>query len=488
MNEFNKNVLKKTNKQNELKIIINLHPSVIHYLSFTVFDEEFVQNNKVKCKIIINGKEDFELKQLCIQLKDEKFNNFIINNNIEILEIILKETKTITILDNMFYIGIGEIMLIDFENWDTSNVTSMKGMFSYCRLCDNIKGISTLNTSNVNDMSYMFENCYNIPDISNWITSNVKDMSYMFSGCKNIPDISKWNTSNVKSMNHMFEDCRDIHSFSLFWNTSNVEDMSYMFAGCNNIPDISKWNTSNVKNMKGLFYESSSLSSLPDISIWNIENVEDLSNMFDGCKSLKALPNISKWDLSNIKDMSYMFHNCWYLTSFPDISNWKIKDVKNMNHMFHNCFSVLSFPKLNWDISNVQDLSFMFHNFPLYLINFQWNFLQYQNTNHMFTNFDNYTSSNEIINVGFNLTNDRKLNVVVYNDVLVEDLIDKCFWNNKIINYKENKVKFLFNGNELDKKLTVLENGIINRNHVRIQVLDVHNLLGGRFGFRDILY
>ena len=63
----------------------------------------------------------------------------------------------------------------------------------------------------------------------------------MFAGCKNIPDISKWNTSNVKNMSHMFEDCRDIHSFSLFWNTSNVEDMSYMFAGCNNIPDISKW-------------------------------------------------------------------------------------------------------------------------------------------------------------------------------------------------------------------------------------------------------
>ena len=154
-----------------------------------------------------------------------------------------------------------------------------------------------------------------------------------------------------------------------------------------------------------------------------------------------------------------MFHNCWYLTSFPDISNWNTYNVKNMSHMFHNCFSVLSFPKLNWDISNVLDMSFMFHNFPLYLINFQWNFLQYQNTNHMFTNFDNYSSSNEIINVCFEFGNGRKY-VTVYNDVLVEDLIDKCFWKNKIINYKESELTFSFNAQKLDKNLTILECGI----------------------------
>ena len=136
--------------------------------------------------------------------------------------------------------------------------------------------------------------------------------------------------------------------------------------------------------------------------------------------------------------------------------------------MFHNCYSLLSFPKLNWDISNVHDMSFMFHNFPLYLINFQWNFLQYQNTNHMFTNFDNYTSSNEIINVGFNLNNNFS-NVIVYNDVLVEDLIDKFLWNNKIINYKENELTFSFNVQKLDKNLTLIEYGI--KDSSRIQVL-----------------
>ena len=185
--------------------------------------------------------------------------------------------------------------------------------------------------------------------------------------------------------------------------------------------------------------------------------------------------------------MSYMFHNCWYLTSFPNISKWNISQVKNMSHMFHNCYSLLSFPKLNWDISNVQDMSFMFHNFPLYLINFQWKFLQNQNINHMFTNFDNYSSSNIIISVGFYLENGNKSNVTVYNDVLVEDLIDKCFWKNKIINYKESELTFSFNNKILDKNLTLSEYNVFTTQLI-IQAVDKGNLIGGWFGFRNILY
>jgi len=259
--------------------------------------------------------------------------------------------------------------------------------------------------------------------------------------------------------------------------------MSYMFTGCNNIPDISKWNTSNVKNIKGLFYESFFLSELPDISNWNIKNAKDLSNMFDGCKSLKALPNISKWDTSNVKDMSNMFHNCWYLTSFPDISNWKIKNVKNMSHMFHNCFSLLYFPKLNWNISNVQDMSFMFHNFPLNLINFKWNISNNQNANHIFTNFDNYTSSNIKITVSFRLTNVINGTVVVYNDILVEDLIDKFFWNNHIIDYNSDGLKFIFNNKKLNKNKKLSESGVING--VIIEAIIPRNLIGG---YRNKIY
>ena len=104
MNEYKKNVEKETNKQNELKIIIKLNPSdKSYYVRFTVFGEEFVKNNNEKCKIIVNGVENFELSQLCVDNKDENINNFLLKNSSDNLEIILKETKTITNMDNMFH-------------------------------------------------------------------------------------------------------------------------------------------------------------------------------------------------------------------------------------------------------------------------------------------------------------------------------------------------------------------------------------------------
>ena len=64
----------------------------------------------------------------------------------------------------------------------------------------------------------------------------------------------------------MFNKCRSfkmINKLNIFY----VTDMSYIFISY--LCDISKWDTNNVKNMNGIFYGSSSLSSLPDISKWN---------------------------------------------------------------------------------------------------------------------------------------------------------------------------------------------------------------------------
>ena len=63
------------------------------------------------------------------------------------------------------------------------------------------------------DMSYMFQGCSSLKDInlSNFNTSNVTNMSWMFNGCEllsSLPDISKWNTSNVTEMSRMFDGCK----------------------------------------------------------------------------------------------------------------------------------------------------------------------------------------------------------------------------------------------------------------------------------------
>ena len=384
-------------KQNELKIIAKINAQY-----FQLFRYEFIEKNKDKCELFINGK-NVEFKSFNDEIKDYKFLNQVINKYNGIIEIVLKETKIITNMDYMFWPKCDFISL-NFEKWDVSNVTSMKCMFNNC---GNIKGISNWNTSNVTNMSYMFSYCKEIPNISSWDTSKVSDMSYMFSNCNNIPSIFNWNISNVL-------------------------DMSYMFRGCNYIPDISEWDTSNVKNMCGLFYDSNLLPFLPDISNWNTSNVENMSGMFYKCKSLKSLPNISKWDTFHVKDMSHMFHHCWSLTSFPNISNWNINNVKNMSNMFHNCWGLTSFPLLNWNISKVQNMDFMFYNIPLPLIKFKWNISKNQNAFRMFTNSYNYNPllRRNVINIIFNLPSGIKYTAIFYSDTIVMDLIDEFYKKN----------------------------------------------------------
>jgi len=235
-----------------------------------LFGEDFVENNKNNCKLIINGKEQ--------ELKEKYYFGFFSPKK-DFLEIKLKGISNITNLFRIFY--------------DCSSLSSLPD-------------ISKLNTSNITNMSWMFYKCLSLsslPDISKWNISNANNMSNMFQYCSSLsslPDISKWNTSNVANMNSMFSECKSLLS----------------------LPDISKWNTSNVNDMSYMFYECSSLSSLPDISKWNTSNVKDMNCMFYQCKSLSSLPDISKWDISNVTKMSGMFNNCKDSLNIP--SKFKI--------------------------------------------------------------------------------------------------------------------------------------------------------------------
>ena len=113
--------------------------------------------------------------------------------------------------------------------------------------------------------------------------SNVKNMSFLYSFNKSkIIDVSGLNTSNVTDMSYMFNGCSSLTSLDVSnFDTSNVTNMSSMFGDCSKLTnlDLSNFDTSKVKNMLGMFYRCSSLTSL-DLRNFDFSKVTSYNNMF----------------------------------------------------------------------------------------------------------------------------------------------------------------------------------------------------------------
>ena len=118
---------------------------------------------------------------------------------------------------------------------------------------NNIYDFNCIDTSNITDMSHLFDMTlkklikHNLRfanfDISDWNVSKVENMEYMFYDCKNFDcDLSKWNVSNVISMSSLFNGCKNFEGKGLDkWDVSNVKYMNNMFGNCKSLKNKPSW-------------------------------------------------------------------------------------------------------------------------------------------------------------------------------------------------------------------------------------------------------
>lgn len=114
--------------------------------------------------------------------------------------------------------------------------------------------------------------------LSSWDTSQVTDMSYMFAGASHFNEnISMWDVGMVEDMGNMFIAAHAFNQDVGSWNTSSVTKMNRMFyeAGAFN-QDIGGWDTSSVGSMHGMFADAAAFNQ--DLSGWSVDNVQDCSD------------------------------------------------------------------------------------------------------------------------------------------------------------------------------------------------------------------
>ena len=360
-----------------------------------IFGTKFVENNKDKCYLIINGKELKINEQY--QLEEDQ-PELIIN---------LIQEKPIENMSEMFKECHCLSSVIIKQQWLMNKITDMSSMFLECNNLKHFNG-SYLDTSKVKNFSKMFYNCKSLKDkdltvdfntesaenlkemfygceslkkitlkeiilkektlksISNWETKNVIDMSFMFSNCKNLKeiDLSGLDIPKVKYLTGMFKGCQSLETitFKEKINSSEVIQMDYMFAECQKLEDLnglSSFNTENVKFMNNMFQNCSSLKKL-DLSKWKTGKVLYMNCMFQNCSSLEKL-DLSEWEIEKVLNKDSMIQNHSNIEKKKCVSKWDTKEVIIMNDMFQNCRNIKTFVDiLEWETKDVQSFNEMF--------------------------------------------------------------------------------------------------------------------------------
>ena len=254
---------------------------------------------------------------------------------------------------------------------NTSQVTDMSCMFNYTPAFNQPVNFDT---RNVTDMRSMFANTPIFNQPLNFDTRNVTNMNAMFFDAKAFNQPLNFDTSKVTDMSHMFRNAKNFNK-PISFDTKNVIDMSYMFFNTTIFNQPLNFDTRNVTNMLNMFSNAAAFNQPLN---FNTSKVTNMAQMFHNAENFNKPLN---FDTKSVIHMSGMFHNA---TAFNQPVNFDTKSVTNMSYMFFNA-PAFNQP-VNFDTRNVTDMSDMFHGAQAFnqLVNF--NTSRVANMSYMFFN------------------------------------------------------------------------------------------------------
>ena len=209
----------------------------------------------------------------------------------------LNEGETMPEYSNYFYDIVEVVTKVVFDpSFADARPTSTFAWFNGFGSLEEIEGLDYLNTSEVTNMGYMFQNCgLKSLDLRHFNTDKVTSMAHMFFWCQNLENIgisSLFSTKNVTDMNCMFSGCSSLTSLDLSnFDTQKVTNMAQLFGFCTALSglDLSKFNTSKVTQMQSMFFNCSSLNSLILSNKFVSDEETNESFAFSGCNMLKTI-------------------------------------------------------------------------------------------------------------------------------------------------------------------------------------------------------
>lgn len=217
-------------RKGDIEIVTFLDVINIPYSALETWDCSDEQNESVMCWIVdkdSNGKFELYVGQeggVIANANSEGAISYF--DHAKEINVEYLDTSNVTTMKGMFYYSgytgnVEDSFVINgLDKWDTSNVTDMSDMFrSTGRSARNtlqINGLESFNTSKVTTMERMFDRTgylverFDLGDLGGWDVSKVTNMDYMFdsSGINSqywsVGDLSSWDTSRVTSMQRMF--------------------------------------------------------------------------------------------------------------------------------------------------------------------------------------------------------------------------------------------------------------------------------------------